>query len=107
MARNYWLLAIKTNNQKRITNHQQQEFIVTLFENLETLLVEQKGFAAYITLNRPESRNAMNARMVKELHINSQAGVALSLDMPQNVLVNIPSRIKPTEIANRTSIILL
>ena len=38
-----------------------------LFENLETLLVEQKGFAAHITLNRPESRNAMNAKMVQEI----------------------------------------
>ncbi len=40
---------------------------MTDFENLETLAVEQKNFALYVTLNRPESRNAMNNKMVAEL----------------------------------------
>ncbi|MEL6525567.1 MAG: enoyl-CoA hydratase-related protein, partial [Chloroflexota bacterium] len=34
----------------------------------ETLLVEQKDFALYITLNRPDVRNAMNYKMVAELN---------------------------------------
>lgn len=37
------------------------------FEHLETLLVEQKDFTVYVTLNRPETRNAMNTKMVAEL----------------------------------------
>lgn len=40
---------------------------MTDFENLETLLVEQKNFALHVTLNRPETRNAMNNKMVAEL----------------------------------------
>ena len=40
---------------------------MTNFENLETLAVEQKNFALYVTLNRPESRNALNNKMVAEL----------------------------------------
>ncbi|MEO1162684.1 MAG: enoyl-CoA hydratase-related protein [Chloroflexota bacterium] len=34
----------------------------------ETLLIEQKDFALYITLNRPDVRNAMNYKMVAELN---------------------------------------
>lgn len=34
----------------------------------ETLDFEIKGFAAYVTLNRPETKNAMNFKMVEELH---------------------------------------
>jgi len=41
---------------------------VTDFDNFETLLIEQKDFALYITLNRPETRNAMNNKMVAELN---------------------------------------
>lgn len=40
---------------------------MTGFENLETLLLEEKNFTLTITLNRPETRNAMNNTMVKEL----------------------------------------
>lgn len=40
---------------------------MTHFDTLETLLVEQKDFALYVTLNRPETRNAMNNKMVAEL----------------------------------------
>lgn len=40
---------------------------MTDFENLETLLIEQKNFALHVTLNRPETRNAMNNEMVAEL----------------------------------------
>ncbi len=40
---------------------------MTVFTPLETLLVEQKDFALYVTLNRPETRNAMNNQMVAEL----------------------------------------
>lgn len=35
--------------------------------NYQTLLVEQKGIALYVTLNRPECRNAMSLQMVEEL----------------------------------------
>ncbi|MGB7340363.1 MAG: enoyl-CoA hydratase-related protein [Phototrophicaceae bacterium] len=37
------------------------------FDSFETLLTEQKDFALFITLNRPETRNAMNNKMVAEL----------------------------------------
>jgi isohexenylglutaconyl-CoA hydratase len=37
------------------------------FKNLETLVVEIRDFAAHITLNRPESRNAMSFKMVEEI----------------------------------------
>lgn len=37
------------------------------FDSLETLLVEQQDFTMYVTLNRPETRNAMNFQMVGEL----------------------------------------
>lgn len=40
---------------------------MTVFDSLETIQVKQKGFALYITLNRPETRNAMNNQMVAEL----------------------------------------
>jgi enoyl-CoA hydratase/carnithine racemase len=36
--------------------------------NYETLLHEQRGPVAWITLNRPGERNAVNPRMVDELH---------------------------------------
>lgn len=39
-----------------------------LFENLETLEVRLDDMVAHVTLNRPQSRNAMNFRMVEELH---------------------------------------
>ncbi|MDQ7035560.1 MAG: hypothetical protein Q9P01_12200 [Anaerolineae bacterium] len=35
------------------------------FDNLETLLVEIDDFTAFITLNRPAARNAMNFKMVE------------------------------------------
>lgn len=34
----------------------------------ETLLVEQRDIALYVTLNRPQARNAMSLQMVKELN---------------------------------------
>lgn len=37
------------------------------FGNLDTLLFEQRDFTAYVTLNRPEVKNAMNFKMVEEL----------------------------------------
>lgn len=37
------------------------------FGRLETLLVEQQDFTAYVTLNRPEAKNAMNFQMVADL----------------------------------------
>ncbi|MDQ7023967.1 MAG: enoyl-CoA hydratase-related protein [Anaerolineae bacterium] len=37
------------------------------FDNLETLLVEIDDFTAFITLNRPAARNAMNFKMVEEI----------------------------------------
>lgn len=37
------------------------------FKNLETLVVDIKDFAAHVTLNRPQARNAMNFKMVKEI----------------------------------------
>lgn len=40
---------------------------MTDFKNLETLVVEIKDFAAHITLNRPETRNAMSFKMVHEI----------------------------------------
>ena len=40
---------------------------MTDFDSLETIQVKQKDFALYITLNRPETRNAMNNQMVAEL----------------------------------------
>lgn len=42
-------------------------FIVADYDSFETLLIEQKEFALFITLNRPETRNAMNNKMVAEL----------------------------------------
>lgn len=41
---------------------------MTDFDNFETLLLEQKDFTLFITLNRPETRNAMNNKMVAELN---------------------------------------
>ncbi len=38
-----------------------------VFQELATLQVEFVEFVAYVTLNRPETRNAMNAQMVAEL----------------------------------------
>jgi len=40
---------------------------VTDFDSFETILVEQHGFTLHVTLNRPETRNAMNFKMVGEL----------------------------------------
>lgn len=40
---------------------------MTDFKDLRTILVEIKDFTAYITLNRPERRNAMNFKMVQEI----------------------------------------
>jgi len=37
------------------------------FKKLETVVVDIKDFAAYVTLNRPETRNAMNMKMVQEI----------------------------------------
>lgn len=37
------------------------------FGELETLLVEVDEFAAYVTLNRPEAKNAMNYQMIAEI----------------------------------------
>lgn len=37
------------------------------FGNLETLLFKQDKFTAYVTLNRPQVKNAMNFKMVEEL----------------------------------------
>lgn len=43
------------------------------FDSLETLLYEEQDFVAYITLNRPAAKNAMNFKMVEELtHIFTQ-----------------------------------
>ncbi len=39
-----------------------------LFQNLETLAVRIEPAVAYITLNRPEAKNAMNQQMVRELY---------------------------------------
>ncbi len=36
--------------------------------NYETLKIDIRGSVAYVTLNRPEARNAMNFRMVDELY---------------------------------------
>lgn len=36
--------------------------------NYETIVQEQRGAIAWLTLNRPAERNAVNARMVEELH---------------------------------------
>ncbi|HCB39769.1 MAG TPA: enoyl-CoA hydratase, partial [Gammaproteobacteria bacterium] len=36
--------------------------------NYETLKVEQRDMALFITLNRPQARNAMSLRMVDELN---------------------------------------
>ena len=36
--------------------------------NYETLTIDIQGSVAYITLNRPQARNAMNFRMVEELY---------------------------------------
>lgn len=38
------------------------------FQDFETLAVHHEDGVAYVTLNRPESKNAMNFRMVHELH---------------------------------------
>lgn len=40
---------------------------MTAYDSYETLLIEQQDFALYVTLNRPETRNAMNNKMVAEL----------------------------------------
>jgi isohexenylglutaconyl-CoA hydratase len=45
----------------------EKDNIVTDFSHFETLLVEFKDLTAYVTLNRPETRNAMNFKMVEEL----------------------------------------
>ena len=37
------------------------------FETLETLAVELDNFTAYVTLNRPDVKNAMNIKMVEEI----------------------------------------
>lgn len=39
-----------------------------LLQNLETLAVRIEPAVAYITLNRPEAKNAMNQQMVRELY---------------------------------------
>jgi isohexenylglutaconyl-CoA hydratase len=39
------------------------------FGKLETLLVERNGTALFVTLNRPESRNALSATMWKEIDV--------------------------------------
>lgn len=36
--------------------------------NYETLIIDIQGSVAYVKLNRPEARNAMNFRMVEELY---------------------------------------
>lgn len=41
--------------------------------NYQTLLFQQHGAVAWITLNRPDERNAVNPRMVNELHHALQA----------------------------------
>lgn len=38
-----------------------------MLENFETLTFEVKDFVAHVTLNRPETKNAMNYQMVEEL----------------------------------------
>jgi isohexenylglutaconyl-CoA hydratase len=42
-------------------------FIVSDFDNLETLRVEFGDFTAHVTLNRHDVRNAMNFKMVEEI----------------------------------------
>jgi isohexenylglutaconyl-CoA hydratase len=41
---------------------------MSLFDNLETLIVQLSGFVAHVTLNRPTARNAMNFQMTRELY---------------------------------------
>ena len=40
---------------------------MSLLPDYETLLVERRGFALFITLNRPQTRNALSARMWSEI----------------------------------------
>lgn len=40
---------------------------MTEFKDLETVVVEIKDFAVHVMLNRPETRNAMNFKMVQEI----------------------------------------
>lgn len=51
-----------------------------LLNGTETLLISQQGSNLFVTFNRPESRNAMNAKMVDEL-------IALFEQLPQNPAV--------------------
>ena len=37
-------------------------------EDFETLLYDERGGVAYVTLNRPDVHNAFNAKMQHELH---------------------------------------
>jgi isohexenylglutaconyl-CoA hydratase len=40
----------------------------TFTQQFETIVVERAGAVVYLTLDRPEARNALNLRMVQEIH---------------------------------------
>lgn len=50
-----------------IPEQQKGRFFVTSFDALETLSFTLDDMTAYITLNRPEAKNAMNFKMVEEI----------------------------------------
>ena len=54
--------------------------------NYETLKVEQRDMALFITLNRPQARNAMSLRMVDELNRVFQQAEQTPAIRPHRVL---------------------
>ena len=56
----------------------------TMPRKLEHVIYEKKGHVAYVTLNRPEVRNALNAALISELE---QVLVSLEADPAARVIV--------------------